>query len=374
MYVSSFHQYQALLLTVVVVIKYKKVKGLYFEKQAQVEQLQNTLANQRLSQSRTSLDDSEYSTRFNRLDGAIKEIAFSIRKDWRAIPQWLAPYVNQDAIKAGTKEMTAVGRAAISRWIHDEIFSKCFHPALEMGLSQELKRIEQAIRYSAHASSQEEAEALTSKVIQWKMATVEGLGYVLHSPDSLEAKHIFTQKCVTNLTAHLIQHLNESATRGIEGNATSIVELAVGLAGHLPLESRDISITYPNPGDPVLSNFKVEQPLPPLENPGLSSEGGPASMDNESKDQVMQDSEKPEAQSQGQGSKLLKKQQSDKNKLLQSQNSQNGKKGQGQVETGVDKTGQDRSGDGVQRVRFAGFVGVEVRGRQWLVMPPVWTM
>ena len=62
------------------VIKYKKVKGLYFEKQAQVEQLQNTLANQRLSQSRTSLDDSEYLTRFQRLDGAIKEVAFSIRK------------------------------------------------------------------------------------------------------------------------------------------------------------------------------------------------------------------------------------------------------------------------------------------------------
>ncbi|KAI7343295.1 hypothetical protein KC336_g23065, partial [Hortaea werneckii] len=49
--------------------KYTKVKKYYFEKEDQVKQLQNSLAHQRLSQSRTSLDDSEYTTRFNRLDG-----------------------------------------------------------------------------------------------------------------------------------------------------------------------------------------------------------------------------------------------------------------------------------------------------------------
>ena len=49
--------------------KYKNVKRLYFDGKKdiehltqQVEQLQNAVANQRLSQSRTSLDDSEYAT------------------------------------------------------------------------------------------------------------------------------------------------------------------------------------------------------------------------------------------------------------------------------------------------------------------------
>ena len=66
--------------------KYRKVKKYYFDKDAQVQQLQNTLAHQRLSQSRTSLDDNEYSNRFQRLDGAINNLAFNIRRDWRSIP------------------------------------------------------------------------------------------------------------------------------------------------------------------------------------------------------------------------------------------------------------------------------------------------
>lgn len=359
------------------VIKYKKVKGLYFEKLAQVEQLQNTLANQRLSQSRTSLDDSEYATRFNRLDGAIKEIAFSIRKDWKTIPRWLGPYVNQDAQKTGTKEMTAVGRAVISRWINEEIFSKCFHPGLDMGLSSELKRIEQNIRFFASPSTnQEESDMLTSKVVQWRLSTIEGLGYKLNSSDSHETKAMFTQMAVSNLTAHLIQHLQEPAPQGIEGNATSIIELAIGIASHLPLESRDISIVYPLPGDSVLPTFKVEPPLPALENPGLdpSSDVDGGSMQSDSKDQNLEADGKGETP----GQKLSKKPQ-DKGKnppQLQAQNSTSGKKmsisGAGAGEPGQEKS-KDR-GDGNPKIRFAGFVGVEVRGRQWLVNPPIWTI
>src|SRR5205823_3858766 len=90
--------------------KYSKVKKLYFERNSQVEQLQNTLAHQRISMSRTSLDDNEYATRFNRLDGAVNNLAFMIRKDWKSVPGWLLPFVNADAHIKGTKEMTAVGR------------------------------------------------------------------------------------------------------------------------------------------------------------------------------------------------------------------------------------------------------------------------
>ncbi len=111
------------------------MKRLYFDGKTQVdqltvqvEQLQNAIANQRMSQSRTSLDDSEYMTRFNRLNGAITNLAFNIRKDWVTLPAWLDRYVSAEALKTGKQEMTAVGRAVISRWIVEEIFHHCFHP------------------------------------------------------------------------------------------------------------------------------------------------------------------------------------------------------------------------------------------------------
>ena len=79
-----------------------------------MKQLQNSLAHQRLSLSRTSLDDSEYTTRFNRLDGLVAQLAFSIRKSWRSIPSWLVNSVNKDAVMTGKQEMTAAGIALIS--------------------------------------------------------------------------------------------------------------------------------------------------------------------------------------------------------------------------------------------------------------------
>jgi hypothetical protein len=367
--------FRSLCLTRKAAIKYKKVKGLYFEKLAQVEQLQNTLANQRLSQSRTSLDDSEYNTRFNRLDGAIKEIAFSIRKDWKTIPRWLAPLVNQDALKVGTKEMTAVGRAAISRWIYDEIFMKCFHPSLEPPLSIELRRIEQNLRFSAVPSSnQEEMDALTSKVIQWKLATVEGLGHHLNSPDSAETKARFIQLAVTNLTAHLLNYLQDPAPQGIEGNATSIVELAVGIATHLPLESRDISITYPLPGDPVLPSMKVEASLPALEN-----QAADAAQDAESSSTHSDPKDADNGSAEGsKGDAKLSKKTDPKSKgmlsaLTSQQGSNNGKK-MSTSAPGTNEPSDNKAKDGIQRVRFAGFMGVEVSGRHVLVNPPIWTI
>lgn len=126
--------------------KYAKVKRYYFEKDAQVQHLQNTVAHQRMAVSRTVLDDNEYANRFGRLDGAIKDLAFSIRKDWKDLPPWLIGFVNDNAHEAGTKEMTAVGRAVMSRWLVEEIFNRHFHPTLEPTLSQQLKDIENNLR------------------------------------------------------------------------------------------------------------------------------------------------------------------------------------------------------------------------------------
>ncbi len=200
------------------------------------------------------------------------------------------PYVNQDAQRVGTKEMTAVGRAFISRWIVEEIFGKCFHPALDAEFSSELKKIEQNVRFAAPpATNQEESDALTAKIVQWRLTTVEGLSNKIFSTQNVQDKVDYSRMCVTNLTAHLINHLQDSASQGIEGNATSIVELAVGIASHLPLESRDICIIYPLPGEPVQSYMKVDPPLPPLENPGRDTPSEEASGGkNDPKDQAQE--------------------------------------------------------------------------------------
>jgi hypothetical protein len=223
--------------------KYKNVKRLYFDGKAQIDglngqivHLQNAVANQRMSQSRTALDDSEYSTRFNRLNGAINNLSFNIRKDWRCVPQWLDKYVSAEALKTGKAEMTAVGRAVISRWLMEEVFNKCFHPGLDPQLSQSLKEIELGIRSNSYTlTSQEEFDALTSKIVSWRMTSLDGLHRQLNSPTATENRNNFIAKTTTNLTACLYQFLNTPPPPGVDGSASMIVELAVGIAANLPL-------------------------------------------------------------------------------------------------------------------------------------------
>lgn len=356
--------------------KYKKVKGLYFDKTAQVEQLQNTLANQRLSQSRTSLDDSEYMTRFQRLDGATTNLAFNIRKDWRTVPAWLSQYVNQDAMKIGKQEMTAVGRACITKFLMDEIFTRSFHPGLETELSNSLKRIEQNIRnFSPALNNQEESDALTSKVVNWRLATLEGLRDVLNSAESDEYKKQFSQVATTNLTASLINFLQEPVPAGIEDSAHMIVELAVSIASNLPLESRDINIVYPMPGD-LLQPYimKVETGIPALENPGAEtpSDADASSTNSGEKEEGLKEGEKE--------GKRLAKEKPKREGMLQammggsSSGSGNKKGGSQQGEVSSEGKSKVSSEDGPQKVRFGGFVGIEVRGRQILSKAPVWSV
>lgn len=352
---------------------------MYFEKTAQVEQLQNTIANQRLSHSRTALDDSEYSTRFNRLDGAINNLAFNIRKDWVTIPPWLCPYVNQEAQKIGTKEMTAVGRAYISRWLTEEIFHRAFHPGLEPELSASLKIIESNIRKnSPPPTNQEESESLTTKIVHWRLATLDGLSYVLSSPESAEFKDQFTLMAVTNLTASLMNHLTDPPPAGLEGSATMIVELAVGIAANLPLESRDISIIYPMPGDSIrLSYMKVEPSLPPLDHPGIEPETESSSTSSGSKDNIIeaQTSEGGAAPKGGGGGKGKEK---TRNSMLAGLMGSSKKSQSAASIEAATMNAQNTAAANKEAkrdlVRFAGFVGVEVIGRSMLVKAPVWTI
>ncbi|KAL6793169.1 hypothetical protein J3E68DRAFT_386878 [Trichoderma sp. SZMC 28012] len=315
--------------------KYKNVKRLYFDGKSQIEQLngqiehlQNAVANQRMSQSRTALDDNEYVNRFNRLNGAINNLSFNIRKDWRRLPQWLEKVVSPDALKTGKQEMTAVGRAVITKWIVDEVFNKCFHPDLDAAFSSQLKEIELHIRGNAYTMhSQEEFDALTTKVVNWRMATLDGLQHKLNSTTAGDNRAGLIAKMTTNLAAHLYQFLIEPPPAGVEGSTSMIVELAIGIAANLPRESRDVTIMYPLPGDVMQAGFME------VEKGGLPSLDG----QKEAEAKVDPDADKDKSSSSGDSSKA-----------------------------GFPKD----SG----RVRFAGFVAIEVRGRQVLMKAPVWTL
>ncbi|EQK97439.1 S-adenosylmethionine-dependent methyltransferase-like protein [Ophiocordyceps sinensis CO18] len=353
-------------------IKYKNVKRLYFENKfqithltGQVEQLQNAVANQRMSQSRTAWDDNEYSTRFNRLNGAINNLSFNIRKDWRRLPPWLDSYVSVDAVKTGKQEMTAVGRAIVSRWIVEEIFDKCFHPGLDPQLSSQLKQIELSIRGNAYTMhSQEEFDALTTKVVNWRMATLDGLQQRLNSPEMGENLAMLISKATKKMTAYLYQHLNNPPPSGVEGSTSMIAELAVAIATNLPIESRDVAIMYPLPGDAVQTHLmEIEKTgLPTLDSHNKSEiEVVAGEGEGEVEDEADKDMEKG-ARARG-----------DKTKTGTFASKSYGSVSRVRV-TSTDR--QNRPGflKDAGKVRFAGFMALEVRGRQVLMKAPVWTV
>lgn len=377
--------------------KYRKVKKYYFDKDAQVQQLQNTLAHQRLSQSRTSLDDNEYSNRFQRLDGAINNLAFNIRRDWRSIPPWLAPHVNRDAATQQTKEMTAVGRACISRWLVDELLERYFHPSLEPGFSAQLKIIEKNLRrFAAPTPSEEEKDSLLARISNWRLATLDGLQEVLSSSQAADYRASLTESLVEKLTASLSMMLKEPSPPGLEGGVSMIVELAVGIAANLPLESRDVFVEYVTPGVLVQEAWmKVEVGLPALTNPGegpIDADGG-SNVSKQSEETGSIES-RDTGTSNGNGSEETAKEMALQQQAQQQQAVQGKKKGmftgfmggaagkKGSV-SGPSPGPQPQQGQGqVQqrqssppkedRVRFSTFMAVEVRGRSVLVKAPVY--
>lgn len=149
-----------------------------------------------------------------------------------------------------------------------------------------------------------------------------------------------------------MNHLHDSADHGFQGNATSIIELAVGIASHLPCESRDIAVCYPLPGDLVAPYMKVEPALPPLEVDAKAEEG-----------EGGKEGKEEEGGKEGKGKKDAKGQ---LKKLAP------GAAAAAAAAAAAEQ--QPEIKEGANNIRFAGFMGVEVRGRQWLYNPPVWTI
>lgn len=166
--------------------------------------------------------------------------------------------------------MMAVGRACISRWLVDELFDRYFHPSLEPPLSAHLKIIEKNLRrFAAPTPSEEEKDALLARISNWRLATLDGLQDMLSSSQAGEFRSQLIEQLVEKLTASLSMNLKDPVPPGLEGGVRMIVELAVGIAANLPLESRDVFVNYVTPGTLVNEAYmKVESALPPLTNPG----------------------------------------------------------------------------------------------------------
>lgn len=384
--------------------KYRKVKSLYFERSAEIERLQNTLAHQRLAQSRTSLDDNEYTQRFERLDGAIKNVAFEIRQSWKTIPAWLTDVINLGAAAKGGREMTVVGRAHISQWVAEEIMERFFHPALEPTLSIQLKDIERNIRYNAPQHlSHEDDDALSAKVCNWRLTTLDALQHQISGPKALEARHSLAEHLVRLLMSSLQQYLHEPTPPGLLGGIQMVVDIAIGLAANIPVESREVRVCYPRPGEFFDTKFmRSEGGLPPLGTPASSApESDKMQTDNSSNKSGTEDAPPPapakdlnpssRAGIAGLPAQQPKPAETKKStsfsgkvkKALGSSTSSpqpqappspslpavsNGKQPQQQL-TQQQPAEQPQQAD---KIRVAGFMAVEVRGRSILVKAPVW--
>lgn len=260
---------------ILVAAKYTKVKKYYFEKEDQVSKLQDTIANQRLSMSKTTLDDHEYTARFTRLDNAINNVSFNIRKEWKGVPPWLAAMVNRDAHYVGTKEMTAVGRACITRWVVDEILDRYFHPRIEPALSSQLKIVEKNIRRAGQHQVMSEAQRDDSivRLTTWRLTTLEGLADGMAGQQGQEYEQQLTTNLIEKLTAALQVNLNDPPPPGLDTGVGMIIELAIGLSCALPMESRDVCVEYYMPGTPINETYmKMESGIPPLTIPGVITE------------------------------------------------------------------------------------------------------
>ena len=271
-----------------------------------------------------------------------------------------------------TKEMTAVGRACISRWIVDELFDRYFHPALEPTLSCQLKIIEKNLRrFAPPTPTEEERDALLAKISNWRLATLDGLQDMMTSHEASEYRADLTHMLVKSLTEEITQSLNNPPPPGLDAGVIGIIELSVGIAANLPMESRDVFVNYIMPGTLVNDTYmKVEGALPALINPGESGDTGSISS-AEDKEETDRESLKdtPTQQQAHQQAQQHKKKPGMLSGLM-------GKKSVTTAPTAPSRGGANAAAEPQmpkdERVRFAAFMSVEVRGKNMLMKAPVY--
>lgn len=168
--------------------------------------------------------------------------------------------------------MTAVGRAVLSKWLIDEVFNKFFHPDLDQHLSKQLKSCHNNIRKNAPiATNPEEEEALTSKLVNWRLATIEGFAEQLRGPQATANRELLIKSLNESLTATMEMYVvdpNHEDFLELKANVSPIIELTINIISHLPLESREIVVEHYPPGHGIMGEqMTVESGIPPLAQP-----------------------------------------------------------------------------------------------------------
>lgn len=141
-----------------------------------------------------------------------------------------------------------------------------FHPDLDVTLSAQLKAMQKNIRrFAPVASMQEDEDLLTVKIVNWRLTTLEGLQEMLRSPQCANNRAQLIDLLKQQLAHHLHHHLDNPPMSDLDGGIHMIIELAVAMAAHLPLESRDVQIEYFTPGSLVnYEHMKPESGIPAL--------------------------------------------------------------------------------------------------------------
>lgn len=288
-------------------------------------------------------------------------------------------------MEIGKQEMTAVGRAFISHWLVENIFEKYFHPDLEPGFSTQLQTIQLNIRkFAPSCHSTEDEDSLAAKVINWRLATLEGLSDLLRAPQAESNRQKLTETLNEKLIASLQMLLNDPAPPDLAGGVPMIVELAVSIAQHLPLESREVHIEYFPPGHGIVSEYmKMESGIPPLTSPiveldeadRVSLRSVASKLDEDQDMQGQQGSQQPkEDKKRGFFGGLASKKPTAAPASLGKRESSLGQGG-----SQLSLTGPPGSSSGQKdeppppRVRLAVGVAVQIRGKSVLVKAPVYS-
>lgn len=279
--------------------------------------------------------------------------------------------VNKDAVATGKQEMTAAGRAFISCWLVEEVFDKYFHPDLEPTLSAQLKSIQNNIRrFAPIAQTAEEQDYLTSKVVNWRLATLEGLQEALRSPQCATNRTQLTDMLKEQLVSALSVHLQDPPPSDLEGGVHMIVELVVSIAIHLPLESRDVSIEYFMPGYSILPDqMKIETGIPPL----TMSIADDAAERASSKTDVSDITDSADTNTLGGESTKKRSMLSALTGSSKKESAQRKHAGAGGSSSSLTRpeSSQGMKQDAPPRVRMSAGIGVQIRGRSVLVKAPV---
>lgn len=298
--------------------------------------------------------------------------------------------MNKTAIEIGKQEMTAVGRAFISHWLVENIFEKYFHPDLEPGFSTQLQMIHLNIRrFAPPCHSTEDEDSLAAKVINWRLATLEGLSDVLRASQAELNRQKLTETLNEKLIASLQMFLNDPAPPDLAGGVPMIVELAVSIAQHLPLESREVHIEYFTPGHSLVpDHMKMESGIPPLTAPIAELDDADRASLKSVASRLDDSASVGDQDMQGQGPQPAKE---DKKRgffggLGTSKKPTTAPASLGKRETTLGQGGSQQSLNGPpgsssgqkdeappQRVRLAVGVAVQIRGKSVLIKAPVYS-